>query len=111
TLPAKIVISPELTPRLPPARTSRARLPRSRVEPGATAFAVLTTHGSTVAGQRSLATVANTSRAGSAAGASSEQKAVRRMGRGPRNTSPSTRARSHPKGGDAQQRAVPAVAK
>ena len=111
TLPARIVISPELTLRLPPARTSRARLPRSRVEPGATAFAVLTTHGSTVAGQRSLATVANTSRAGSAARASSEQKPARRMRRGPRSTSPSTRARSHPKGGDAQQRAVPAVAK
>src|SRR5216117_2401213 len=39
----------------------------SRVEPGVTVFAVLTTHGSAVAGQRSLATVASETRAGSAA--------------------------------------------
>src|SRR4029077_6347398 len=53
--------------------------PKSRVEPGSTAITVLTTHGSAVGGQTSLATVANAGRADSAARTSEQQRSVRRM--------------------------------
>src|SRR5512138_1860327 len=83
TLPARIVMRPPFTTRLPVDFTSSWRAPKSRTEPGVTVRVVDTTHGSAAAEQTSSAVVAKADDANPTTATTARTRATNDNMRGP----------------------------